>query len=87
MAKVHCDGGWKRPKTDDEVLVSKKITKVDGSIDEMNGLKCTVGDKSLGLLSTTIDKALGGKLKDEETQLKCSPEYAEKPTSISPWCR
>ena len=53
----------------------------------MNGLKCTVGDKSRGLRSTTIDKALGGKLKDEETQLKCSPEYAEKPTSISPWCR
>ena len=26
----------------------------------------TVGDKSLGLSSTTIDKALGGKLKDEE---------------------
>ena len=30
----------------------------------------TVGDKSLGLSSTMIDKALGGKLKDEETQLK-----------------
>ena len=54
-----------------------KVTEVDGSIDEQNGLKCTVGDKSLGLLSTTIDKALGGMLKDEETQLKCSPEYAE----------
>ena len=67
--------------------MSKKVTKVDGSIDEKNELKCTVGDKSLGLLSTTIDKALGGMLKDEETQLKCSPEYAEKPTSISLWCR
>ena len=58
--------------------MSKKVTKVDGSINEKNGLKCTVGDKSLGLLSTTIDKALGGMLKDEETQLKCSPEYAER---------
>ena len=29
-------------------------------------------------MSTAIDKALGGMLKDEETQLKCSPEYAEK---------
>ena len=55
--------------------MSKKVTKVDGSIDEKNGLKYTVGDKSLGLLSTTIDKAL--MLKGEETQLKCSPEYAE----------
>ena len=38
--------------------MSKKVTKVDGSVDEKNGLKCTVGDKSLGLLSTMIDKAL-----------------------------
>ena len=53
--------------------MSKKVTKVDGSIDEKNELKCTVGDKFLGLLSTKIDKAL--MLKDEETQLKCSPEY------------
>ena len=57
--------------------MSKKVMKVDGSIDEKNGLEYTVGDKSLGLLSTTIDKALGGMLKGEETQLKCSPEYAE----------
>ena len=59
--------------------MSKNVTKVDGSIDEKNGLKYTVGDRSLGLLST-IDKALGGMLKDEETQLKCSPEYAEGAT-------
>ena len=57
--------------------MSKKVTKVDGSIDEKNGLKYTVGDKSLGLLSTMIDKALSNMLKGEETQLKCSPEYAE----------
>ena len=50
--------------------MSKKVSKVDGSIDEKNELKCTVGDKFLGLLSTTIDKVLGGMLKDEETQLK-----------------
>ena len=49
--------------------MSKKVTKVDGSINEKNGL-CTVGDKSLGLLSTTIDKVLGGMLNGEETQLK-----------------
>ena len=55
--------------------MSKKVTKVDGSVDEKNGLKYTVGDKFLGLLSPSIDKAL--MLKDEETQLKCSPEYAE----------
>ena len=50
---------------------------MDGSVDEKNGLKYTVGDKSLGLLSTSIDKALSNMLKGEETQLKCSPEYAE----------
>ena len=53
---------------------------MDGSVDEKNGLRYTVGDKSLGLLSTTIDKALGGMLKGEETQLKCSPEYAQGAT-------
>ena len=60
-----------------EVLMSKKVTKVDGSVDENSGLECTVGDKSLGLLSTTIDKALGNRLKSEEAHLKSSPEYAE----------
>ena len=55
--------------------MSKKVTKVDGSVDEKNGLKYTFGDKFLGLLSSSIDKAL--MLKGEETQLKCSPEYAE----------
>ena len=54
-----------------------KITKVYDSVDENNGLEYTVGVKSLGLLSTTIDKASGGILKGEEVHLKCSPEYAE----------
>ena len=71
------EGDWKKTKTGDEVLMSMKVTKVDGSVDENNGLKYTVGDKCLGLLSTTTDKALGGMLKDEEAHLKCSPEYAE----------
>ena len=57
--------------------MSMKVTKVYGSVDENNGLEYTVDDKSLGLLSTTIDKALGSMLKSEEAQLKCSPEYAE----------
>ena len=60
--------------------MSMKVTKVDGSVDENSGLKYTVGDKSLGLLSTSIDKALSNMLKDEEAQLKCSPEYAEGAT-------
>ena len=50
------DGGWKKPKTGDEVLMSMKITKVDGSVDENNGLKYTVGDKSLGFVSTAMIK-------------------------------
>ena len=60
--------------------MSMKVTKVDGSVDEKNGLEYTVGAKSLGLLFTTIDKALGGILKGEAVQLKCSPEYAEGAT-------
>ena len=55
-----------------------KVTKVYDSVEEKNGLKYTVGVKSLGLQSTTIDKASGGILKGEEVQLKCSPEYAER---------
>ena len=57
--------------------MSIKVSKVDDSVDEKNGLEYTVGVKSLGLLSTTIDKASGGILKGEEVQLKCSPECAE----------
>ena len=74
------DEGWKKPKTGDEALMSMKVTKVDGSVDENSGLKYTVGDKSLGLLSTAIDKALGSMLKSEEAHLKSSPEYAEGAT-------
>ena len=43
-------------------------------------MEYTVGVKSLGLLSTAIDKALGGMLKGEEVQLKYSPKYAERAT-------
>ena len=46
--------------------MSMKVTKVDGSVDENSGLKYTVGVKSLGLLSTTIDKALGGMQESSE---------------------
>ena len=30
--------GWKKLKTGDEMLTSKKVTRVDGSVDEKNGL-------------------------------------------------
>ena len=69
--------GLKKPNTGNEVFLYMKIMKVDGSVDENNELKCTVGDKSPSLLSTMMDKALGGMLKGEESHLKCSPEYAE----------
>ena len=46
--------------------MSMKVTKVDGSVDENSGLKYTVGDKSQGLQSTTIDKALGGMQESSE---------------------
>ena len=48
------------------VLRSKKVTKVDGSVDENSGLKYTVGDKFQGLLSRTIDRALGGMQESSE---------------------
>ena len=60
--------------------MSMKTTKVDGSVDENNELKHTVGDKFPGLLSTSIGKALGNMLKCEEAHLKCFPEYAEGAT-------
>ena len=46
--------------------MSMKTTKVDGSVDAKNGLKYTVGDKSQGFLSRTIDKALGGMQESSE---------------------
>ena len=58
--------GWKKPTTGDEVLMSMKVTKVDGSVDENSGLKYTVGAKSQGFLSRTIDKALGGMQESSE---------------------
>ena len=39
---------------------------MDGSVDENNGLKYTVGDKFQGLLSRTIDRALGGMQESSE---------------------
>ena len=48
--------------------MSMKVTKVDGSVDENSGLKYTVGDKSQGLLSMTIDKALGGMQESSEDE-------------------
>ena len=52
--------GWKKPKPGDEVKMCMKVTKVDDSVDKKNGFEYTVGDGSLGFLSTTIDKALVG---------------------------
>ena len=46
-----------------------KFTKVYDSVNENNGLEYTVGVKSLGLLSTTIDKALGGMLRGGASQV------------------
>ena len=46
--------------------MSMKVMKVDGSVDESSGLKYTAGDKSQGLLSRTIDKALGGMQESSE---------------------
>ena len=70
----------RNPRIGDEVLMSMKVMKVDGIVDENSGLKYTAGDKSQSLLSTSIDEALSNMLKDEEAQLKCSPEYAEGAT-------
>ena len=39
---------------------------MDGSVDENSGLKYTVGDKFQGLLSRTIDRALGGMQESSE---------------------
>ena len=58
----------RNPRLVTRLLMSMKVTKVDGSVDENSGLKYTVGDKSQGLLSTTIDKALGGMQENSEDE-------------------
>ena len=35
---ARCDESWKKPKTGDEMSMSEKVMKVDGSVDEKNGL-------------------------------------------------
>ena len=52
------DSDGKKPKLGDKVKVSMKVTKEDAIVDEEKGFECTVGDDSLDLLKTTIDKEL-----------------------------
>ena len=54
---------WKKPKTGDEVKMSMKVTKLDGSVYEKHEFEYTVDDGSLGLWATAIDKVLGGMLR------------------------
>ena len=57
-----------------------EVTNGVGIVDEMKGFEYTVGDGSLGPLVTRIGKTLSGRLKGEEAQLKCSPDYAHGAT-------
>ena len=77
-----------------------KVMKVDGSVDESSRLKYTAGDKSQGLLSRTIDKALGGMQESSEdavqnnhpvnsvqnSSTEASNDIHEDPTHSPPEC-
>ena len=63
---------WKKP--------SMEVMKGVAIVNEMKGFEYTVGDGSLGPLETKIGKTLSDRLKGEEAQLKCSPDYAHGAT-------
>jgi len=69
--------GWKNPKVGEEVLLSMKAEKQDGTaVEEHTDFEYTVGSGTLGGLGKVVDKALTGMKRGEEVSLTCSAEYA-----------
>merc|ERR1719421_998448 len=59
--------GWKKPKSDDEVKLSMKVTKKDGTVlEEKSGVEYMLGSGVFGPLSKAVDKALSEMKKGEE---------------------
>lgn len=70
--------GWKNPKKGDEVLLSLKAEKPDGTaVEERTDFDYVLGSEALGALGKACDKALTGMKRAEEVSLKCSTEYID----------
>jgi len=70
--------GWKTPKAGDEVLISMKAEKEDGSlIEEKTDLQYVMGSGSLSVAKKACEQALGGMKRGEEAALKCSKDYSD----------
>jgi len=78
--------GWKKPKENDEVKLSMKVSNKDGTvIEEKAGFEYVLGSGAFGPLSKTMDKALQGMKKEEQVQLTCTKDYAygdERPDGV-----
>jgi len=69
--------GYKSPKLGDEVLLSMKAATSDGTVvEEVKELEYVLGSDGLGAAGKACDKALVGMKKGEESELKCTKDYA-----------
>jgi FKBP-type peptidyl-prolyl cis-trans isomerase len=69
--------GWKSPKMNDEVSLSFKSTKQDGSvIENKESLEYVLGSDALGAFGKACDKCLTNMKRGEEASLACTKEYS-----------
>jgi len=69
--------GWKSPKMNDEVLLSFKSTKQDGSVIETKeSFEYVLGSDALGAFGKACDKCLTNMKRGEEASLACTKEYS-----------
>eukprot|EP00746_Dinoflagellata_sp_MGD_P085706 gnl/MRDRNA2_/MRDRNA2_33912_c0_seq1.p1 gnl/MRDRNA2_/MRDRNA2_33912_c0~~gnl/MRDRNA2_/MRDRNA2_33912_c0_seq1.p1 ORF type:complete len:561 (+),score=158.97 gnl/MRDRNA2_/MRDRNA2_33912_c0_seq1:75-1757(+) len=68
--------GWKKPKEDDEILVSYKVSTDSGVVkDEKQDLAYLLGTQAAGPLSKAMDKALLTMTRGEACKLTCKSRY------------
>jgi len=68
--------GWRVPKAADEVRLSLKVLKPDGSVlEEKAEVDYVLGAPDLGPLGKACDKALGSMKRGETTLLRCTKDY------------
>lgn len=68
--------GWKTPKEKEEVRCTIVVKGADGTVlEEKKEIDYVLGSDTLGAIGKTVDKALAGMKKGEESSLKCTKDY------------